>query len=293
MRRHHYVPKSLQKYFTDNGKNIWFSQIACDGKYSGPELRNLVSTFQRHDFYTVIDDNGVPSDSVEREIYGPLDDYLGDLLSEVHGRMDLGETPVFEGEVLESLLDLFIALATRGPLRLTGQDYNDYEQGLTFANQLIEKLVGLDKYHPDIAFYQDTLNNRRKLIDRGRDIRVRATTKGLPKTKNELGNFQARVAVSTGGHSFVLHGRMIYRIGNGGSNGLLCPRCELWLPISSKRALVLLRDPTNRIPFVCQVGREQMREFNSYAVSLGSDLASHSIKLLQSLIPASKRHGIW
>lgn len=292
-RRHHFVPKALQRHFSENRKNIWFTSCDDLGKYSKPEWRNISSTFQRHDFYTVIDDSGVPSDQVEKEFYEKVDDYLGDLLSEIHHSLDLSQNPVFEGEVLESLQNLFMVLATRTAHSLTGAGHDDFKQGIEFVNKIIERISEVDPDSLELKRYQDTLEDSRKLISFGRNIRVRAMTTRLPRAEKELRNYQARIAVSHGSHSFILHGRAVYRIGNGSSNGILSPTCELWLPISTKRAIILLRDPSGNIPLICTVGREQMRELNLHAVSLGSDLGSRSEKLLVSLIGKHKRDASW
>ncbi len=201
--------------------------------------------------------------------------------------------PVFEGWVLESLQNLFMALATRSTHSLTGASHDDLQQGAEYVNKIIERITEVDLRDNSLKHYEDALADKRKLISLGRDIRVRGMTTRLPRAEAELRNFHARIAVSSGAHSFILHGRMIYRIGNGGSNGLASPTCELWLPISPKRAIILLRDPNGKVPIVCPVGREQMRELNLHALSLDCDLASHSEKLFFSLIGKQKRNASW
>lgn len=160
-RRHHFVPKAIQRYFSENRKNIWFTSCDKFGKYSKPEWRNIESTFQRHDFYTVLNDVGLPTDHVEKEFYGKIDDHLGDLLKELHGTLDSGAMPVFEGWVLESLQNLFMVLATRSTHSLTGSSHDDLQQGAEYVNKIIERITEVDLRDNSLKHYEDALSDKR------------------------------------------------------------------------------------------------------------------------------------
>jgi Protein of unknown function (DUF4238) len=283
-RHHHFVPKALQRHFCENRRNFWFTTKGSDGRYLKPEWRNIDSTFQRHDFYTILDSSGIPTDEVERNFYEFLDNHLGTLLNEIHDILDRGQIPAFEGEVLESLQNLFVPLVNRTPHSLSGRDHDDVAVGEVFARNVIVGLTERNPHDPELPKFHKMLTNKGELAAQGRTIRVKATTSRYPLIERQLRDFSARVAVSEGKHSFVLHSAMIHRIGNGGPNGLSNPKCELLFPISSKRALVLVRDPVGRIPPICSVSVSQMRSINLNAFSQGCDLASSSEALLSSLI---------
>lgn len=282
-RNHHYVPKALQRYFSENRKNIWYSEIGENGKYLPPELRNIDSTFKAFDFYTVLDSEGKPTDAVEKNFYGTIDDHLGVLLQEIHEGFDRGEIPIFKGQQLNSLHHLILSLASRTPHSGDGNAFDDVEIGRNFASDMISVLESQSKDHPDLQRYRTMLGDQRALNIQGKNIRVRG--QALPKNDaiNALKDFVVRWAVSDGKQSFVLQSSLIYRIGNGGSNGLVNPNCEWWMPISPKRAIILVRDPENRFPLIYKVPRDHMREINESSVQNRRELASPSRELLISL----------
>ena len=282
-RKHHYVPMALQRHFSENKKNIWYSEIDEYGEYLDPKYRNIESTFRGFDFYTVLDKEGNPTDLVEKQFYGAIDDYLGALLKEIHAGFDSGDTPVFEGEQLISLHHLVLNLASRTPYMSDGKVFDDIEIGRTFAQDVLAALELRAPDHPEIGRFQSMLRDQRLLNLHGKDIRVRG--QALPKNGaiEALSDFVVRWAISCGKHSFVLQGSVIYRIGNGGPNGLSNPNCEWWMPISPKRALILVRDPGNRFPLVYKISRDHIREINESSVHNRRELASPSRELLKSI----------
>jgi hypothetical protein len=158
-RHHHYVPKALQRCFSENRKNIWYSAIGENGKYLSPEWRNIDSTFKAFDFYTVLDSEGKPTDAVEKNFYGIIDDHLGTLLQEVHDRFDRGKTPIFKGEQLTSLHHLVLNLASRTPHLGAGNAFDDVEIGRTFASDMISVLESQSKDHPDLHRFRMILGS--------------------------------------------------------------------------------------------------------------------------------------
>jgi hypothetical protein len=288
-RHHHYVPKALQRCFSENKKNLWYSFIGEDGIYSDPELRNIDSTFKVFDFYTVLDEHDRPSDKIEKDFYSAIDDYLGALLSEVHNTFSKGNVPIFEGEELTSLHHLMLNLASRTPYSADGRTFDDIEIGRSFVARLIEVYQERTPAHPELVRFKKILSNERELNLHGKNIRVRG--QALPKNDaiDALKDFVVKWAISEGRPSFVLQSAIIYRIGNGGSNGLSSPQCEWWMPISPKRAIILVRDPSNRLPLVYKISRDHMREINESSVDDRKDIASQSRDLLLSLTGQRRR----
>jgi Protein of unknown function (DUF4238) len=286
-RNHHYVPKALQRYFSENRKNLWYSTIGDSGGYLPPEFRNIDSTFMGFDFYTILDEEGKPTDAIEKRFYGAIDDYLGTLLQEIHEGFDRGEIPVFQGEQLESLHHLVLNLASRTPHAGDGNTFDDIEIGRTFANDMISALESQSPDHPDLSRFRTMLGDQRALNLRGKNIRVRGQALPKNQTIDAIKDFVVRWGVSDGNHSFVLQSSVVHRIGNGGLNGLSNPICEWWMPISPKRAIILVRDPQNKLPLVYRIPRDHMREINESSVQSRRELASSSRKLLVSLTSCS------
>lgn len=283
-RHHHYVPKALQRYFSENCKNLWYASVDSNGEYVSPELRNIDSTFKGFDFYTVLDENGSPTDSVEKNFYEVLDNHLGALLKEIHDGFDRGDVPVFSGEQLISLHHLILSLASRTPYKGGDAKFDDVEIGKTFAETMISALEAQTPDHPDLQRYRTMLGDQRSFNLQGKNIRVRG--QALPKngTIDAMKDFVVRWAVSDGKSSFILQSSVVCRIGNGGPNGLSNPNCEWWMPISPKRAIILVRDLTHRLPLVYKIPRDHMREINESSVHNRREIASPSRELLLSLI---------
>lgn len=112
-KKHHFVPRVLQRQFAYEGERIWYA-IRDECGYCAPELRNIASTFRLKDLYTVLVD-GQYSDVVEREFYGQIDNYLGEIIPEVLGAFRCGMAPQFRGEALEEIRQCALAMIRRTP----------------------------------------------------------------------------------------------------------------------------------------------------------------------------------
>jgi len=62
------------------------------------------------------------------------------------------------------------------------------------------------------------------------------------------------------------------------------PKMEMWMPISPKVAIVLVRDKEQKIPLRVVDCPDHIRKVNEYAMRKSIYIASHSEKLLKSLI---------
>lgn len=234
--------------------------------------------------------NQGPSDVVEKVFYGSIDDYWGRVIPTIRDAFSKGQVPTFEGAALRNLQGVIFEMVKRTPDFLKGPD--DVEVARDAVKKTLDEDSLLDEDDPRRlsgirrAELGAMLSNESELRRQGRDLRVRATI--LPSTKSleALSGFQVRWARSNGKHSFVLSSLMAYRIGNGGSNGLVNPDAEIWFPISPKIALVLVRDRENKIPLLCEEPSDHMREVNLFALENSSQIGSHSKTLLWSLLQA-------
>jgi len=197
------------------------------------------------------------------------------MLPNVLGVFSRGQEPTFDGEALDSLHKVIFEMVKRTPDFI--KDHSDDEgTGREYVESVLASgnKQGLPRERE--AELRNALEEPTKLKKLGRDIRVRAVTIPSTKTLDALSKYTVRWARSTGKHSFILSSLMVYRIGNGGPNGLINPNSEFWFPISKKIALVLLRDEGNKIPLVVNQPRNRMREVNKYAVSNSSQVGSYS-----------------
>lgn len=281
-KRHHFVPKVLQKSFCAEGQKIWYAERENKAKYGKPELRNIDSTFRIRNYYTVLDGDE-PSDVVERSFYGRIDDYLGDVIPECIKILDQGDAPTFDASPLATLQDVVFEMLKRTP-EFTRQ-HDDASIGLEVVEGSIERAGNSPEFADQKLGLLSDLQNEQKLVAIGRDVRVRGTIKEpSERVVTELRKRKVRWAIAPGKHSFVLSSMIAYRIGNGGPNGLSNPKSEIWLPISPKYVLVLVRDDFSRVPLRVQETRDRVRVLNEFAVKNCSQIGSHSEKLISSLV---------
>lgn len=280
--RHHIVPQVLQRQFSIEGdtQRIWRTKRdKVSDSYRPLELKLIRKAFVINDHYTVLE-NDQRSDLIEKNFYGPLDDYLGRLLPQIIQTLEGGEVPSFSSEALNSLRQMVMHMAMRTP------DFTNKYSDVELGRQLVEDFLEHDLVKNDNLYYRKfraELNNTARLKERGRDIRVTATLNISTRTNEVLSKFVPRWAISQTRHSYILASRIVYRIGNGGSNGLMNPSMEMWMPITPKIALVLLRDPKRRIPHIVRDNPNHIRQINEYAVKYSFEVASHSRELLKSL----------
>ena len=282
-KRHHIVPQILQKQFGIRGdeQRVWRSKRDEDSeRFQALERKLIKNTFVINDYYTVLE-NDQRSDVIERKFYGPIDDYLGNLLPQVLQILEAGDIPDFSSEALESIRQVVMHMAKRTPDFL--EEHNDIEMG----RELVKDTLKYGSGEIPVSYRKELeadLINTARLKDIGRDIRVKATLENSTRINDVLSEFVPRWVISQTKHSYILASRMVYRIGNGASNGLINPNMEIWMPISPKIALVLLRDPDNNIPHVFIDTPARIRRVNEYAVKNSFEVASHSEALLKSLL---------
>ncbi len=278
---HHYVPQALQKYFCDKNDQLWFSERSGNGEFGDPELRNRSSTFKLRDYYTILED-GKLSDRIERDFYGVIDNFLGQFLEKVHAAFDRGLTPEVSGEALLSIRRVTYHMIARVPQFI--KDVDEYKIGKSLVEKTIERAISEKIPHEEIDALRLELQDKSHLRKLGRSIRVKGQAKPTKEVLRRLDSLDLRYAICDGGGSFILPSVGAYRNGNGGPNGLANPDMEIWFPISPKRALVFLTDPRGKIPLVVPTDRNQLREVNEYGAAQSNQIASHSLKLIKSLV---------
>ena len=280
-KNHHIVPKVLQKQFAIPGdqQRIWRVKRDANGAFQSLEPKRLAKSFVIKDYYTILENNQ-RSDLIERELYGKIDDFLGRLLPDVIGALNRGVAFKFSKETLDSIREIIRHMITRTPDFLEHDDVGIGKEVVEATLQTLSSENSSDQRRQLEAQLRDDV----QLQDIGRHIRVTAKLKNSSRVSKALSEYVPRWSISQSKHSYILASRMVYRIGNGGSNGLSSPKMEMWMPITPKIALVLVRDPKNEIPHRVIDTPKHIRQVNEYAVKTSFEVASHSETLLKSLI---------
>ena len=279
-KKHHIVPKVLQKYFAAQDGYIWFSERGPDNSFEAPYLQKIDNAFVIKNYYTVGSGEEL-SDVVERKFYGTIDDYLGSMLPRVMTAFAENDIPMFEEEPLVALRRVVFEMIKRTPDFIKGNDDSTIGKNVVEATQ---KDLEANSDHAGIAKLNANIkSNPNFMREIGRGIRVRATIKPSKKVEATLEDFSVRWAICGPIHSFILTSMMASRIGNGGPNGLSNPNFEIWMPLSPKIALVLLRDEQNRIPIMNTDSREHIRAVNEFGAENSMQIASHSKELIESI----------
>lgn len=277
-KRHHFVPIVLQKQFASQNGKIWYCERINSKGFSRPEERNHISAFKERNYNTTIE-NGVPSDRLEREFWGVVDNHLGDLLPQIEKILKLGNSPNFRGDSFESLINLFAATMTRSP------DIIPDANPMKIGEEIYD---GVMAAAPDIPKeISETISNPTRMMQNGRHVFAYARTVEPKKVLSALRNYSARLVMAEKGSAFILGSRLVYRIGNGNDTHLDRETTELWFPVSPSTSIVLVNLPKVGESIVVWPKRK-VRQFNEFFCEQSSFVGSHSVKLLSSLIKTKK-----
>ncbi len=285
---HHFVPQILQKRFCFKDNLTWYSRRRGDGSYSTPELIHTKKAFCIDNYYSIIVDEEL-SDSVERKFYGNIDNFLGEFIPAALAAIESNKVPRLSQECLNSARRVIFEMIKRTPDFV--RKYDDVLVGKDIITAALSEgeRAGIDA--DEQADLQSELRDSQKLKELGRSVRVQATIKRSERVESALDEFEVKWAISKSRHSFILSSMMAYRIGNGGSNGLASESVEIWMPISPKVSLVLLKDKKKQIPSLVLESADSIRKFNEFAVRNSSQIASHSQSLIESLTGNKSRYG--
>jgi Protein of unknown function (DUF4238) len=289
-KKHHIVPQTLQKHFAAQDGYVWYSERGADNFFEAPYLQKINKAFVISNYYTV-GLGGELSDRVERDFYGIVDDYLGRTLPQIIAAFGEKQNPIFEGKSLVDLRNVVFEMIKRTPDFIKKNDDSALGKAVLDATlKSLKESADVERTAELNAFVEKNPNFMREL---GRTIRVRASIKPSDKVEESLKDFSVRWAFCDSKHSYILTSMMVYRIGNGGSNGLANPNCEVWMPISPKIALVLVRDIQNRIPFKNADDPKHVRAVNEFAASNSKQIASHSKELIESVTGKKARASLF
>lgn len=282
-KRHHYVPKALIRKFSPNGKNIYYATRDNtntgykDNPFKQINFNNIDKTFCEKDLYTIVQNSRL-SDAIEREFYMKFDDGLGKFVTEIIDHLDSGSAPRFYGDALEELRHMFYHMMNRSADWVAR--FNRIELGEKLANDLIKG--GLAD-HPDLDDHTKRviMKEPTALKHAGYDLfnRARASRPG-ERILAELSEMEIRFAKTPEMSSFILPSRGVVPASNGGTTGLGNKKVEMWLPISPRYVMILLRDPFNKIPQMNRLSKAKVKEFNEVAASNSSAVGSNSLQVI-------------
>lgn len=273
------MPRALQKYFCDKEGRIWFAKReSLNGAFSEAEPRSPNSAFQARNFYTVLGPDDRPSDEVEREFYGTVDDQVGKTISEVTPILERKQAPLFSGVALDSFKNLVLALHLR-TIDITRK--HDEE---AIGSEIIRGTIS--EAAKKFGVNEEDVRSAQKFPDPmilGRSVRVRAQTVRPDLSLDALKKYSVSAVSAEKKSSFILGSRIVYRISNGTADTLGSKNVEIWFPITPKHCLVLhaLEREFNQ-PIVWP--RDRIRQINEHIVDSCLEVGSHSEDLLRSLL---------
>lgn len=278
-KRHHYVPQCLIRNFCDDSGRVWFSERDETGSYKAPEQRNTKSVFYENHYYAV-EVKGRPSDYIEKSFYQKIDDRLAVLIDRVfycerRSCIDLARNEV------RDLSWIVYELMVRNPNFISKFVECDISLGRSIVEATLRR-SNLDEHQRFLG--EKLLSSRQELRKLGRNTRVSAQVSPPEKVAPYLDGLSVKIVRCSGKHSFVISDFPVYRIGNGGANGLTNINSEMWLPISPKVAVVLLNESISAVPDFHVLDRDRLREINIFAVRNAERVASHSRQLISSLL---------
>lgn len=281
---HHYVPEVLQKAFTVDGENLWFSKRDENGSFKKIDLKNKDKAFVKRNYNTIIKD-GERSDIYERVFYGNVDQYLGTLLPEIFSIFERGGVPKFSGPSLDSLRRIVLVTATRSP------DFHKRFDEVGMAREMLLEILEVEKERlspSDLAELQKDLSDPQRLRDLGRTARVRGSAGRMKRAEKVLRDFSVKWAIAPSFYPFILSSKAVYRIGNGGPNGLKHKKMEMWMPLSPKICVILVRDKRNKLPLTWNLSVEKVMEINSHITYQSLEIGGSSREILDIAIRQAK-----
>tara|TARA_R100000935_G_scaffold22414_1_gene41283 strand:- start:571 stop:1431 length:861 start_codon:yes stop_codon:yes gene_type:complete len=275
-KKHHYLPVGFQRRFIEGYGELFYSKRDEAGKFSSASSRNPANIFFKRNHNTRYED-GQPTDVVEKELYGTVDDKLCKLVDEIRPLIRRGENFNISDTSDFTLRIIFIEMMRRVP-----------EAQKNFA----------DSYHSNLRSIQSDLLQR--YPERGSEIRRVVEARNNDRSEMQNVKLQVRThyperllqgmegmlfrfALLPDNAMFILSSNMIQRLSNGGDGNLHDALTELWFPIDPHIAIVAARVPANFPKFVYK-DRKFAKEYNDLAVSRSDEVGSPSSKLLSALI---------
>lgn len=274
-KRHHYIAESFQERFCTTPNSLWYAERNGAEQYK-LERRSPFGCFWVRNLNTILVDD-TPSDLLEKQFWGAVDQDVNDLLQDVDATFDSGNAPHIEGKALQDFKKLFAVVARRSP------DATNMPGSTEVGDQYHEMLRDffLESGHKLRPKHSDQI----WLKQSGRAILAKAKASFPELVFEALNDYSVRWVVPEGNASFVLGSKSVYRAhGKSGSGHLNDPLTELYWPVSPKLALVLIRLPYRDFPLVTILPQQKVRSWNEAICKESVAIASHSKRLLVSLL---------
>ena len=263
-KNHHYLAEGFQKRFIEGFDALYYSKRDAAGRFGCIEVRNP-------------NENGNPTDIVEREFYSRVDDLLCKLIDEIRPLVRKRENFDISEQSDFTLRIIFIEMMRRVPEFQKNFPSNYLSQlditGAEFLERFPERESEIRKA------IEKRYNNPQELQNVGLETRT-IYPKQILKGMNGMSfNF----AILPRNTMFILSSNMIQRLSNKGNGSLDHPKTELWFPIDPHVAIVAARvDPS--FPQFVEMDQKFAKEYNNLAVGRSDEIASPSRRLLSALI---------
>lgn len=271
-KRHHYVPRMMQKRFVNEKGRLHYVRRECPDKVLevGPD-----QLFVENHLYAIINKNNSKDLALEK-YYSELESNLDSIFQQICDAAQPANRLEFEPGVKKVIAEFIYNQLRRCP------DYHRrIASDLAVRGVLRESVVKLAAEFPAKAAEIERLLDEKHLPRLIRNVRVGALSLRPSKVLSVFQKMSVCVlSIKNPKKSFVLGSIPVVKMG---SDALEHKNCEIWMPISAKVAVGFIWK-TLRYDCVIGVDAEDIRRLNLAIARQSSALASASPELVKSLI---------
>lgn len=277
--RHHYVPSTLGRRFSDeSGKFYYKTRSSRHHPFGKSEYRRPERAFYEKDLYTMYDNEGIPHDRIEREFFGPLDDFFGEFLKKVDEVFAEGSNPTLSKETRLGLSQLVTSNFARNPQFGVGPEaLREVRENFPSILAQTSEEFGDDPLTVLAQFEDESLSDQEI-----QNILMKAITKKMPNSEKFLNQLETAWVVIEGKSRFILGDRIAYHPRNALSKLFSSAFVGLVMPLHPKRAIAFVGQSARKLDRI-SVGDASVRKLNEIAVSESLCIASASNPQLESL----------
>lgn len=276
-KNHHYIPQWLMKFWADSNE-----KVRVVDRRKSPEVRaytpNVRNVNSQNYLYSIKDDNGEYDDSLERNLYSPLDNEAHKLTLEIIDILKSGKIPDLEVNARSQFWQFhFYNAVKRYP--------NSFDKYMEDADieTLVEEEVKLSIQNGENPIEVSAPNNIQKIKSRIQALGVRyARADQNTEVLEHFSKMGIIFGIAPEGTSFVLPDKAFNLQNANDSNN---HEKSIWIPIHPSYAVSM-----SGFDGKCSLkhlSKSQVRKINEEWYSYSNTIISTSEELLKSLV---KRH---
>jgi hypothetical protein len=281
-KRQHYVPKLVLRNFRSTKNGLFY--FNKDNPNKGVEQRNIDGIFQSTFRYSPIAPGGEErAIEYEKEYLGLLDDTFAPIVKRWCEEIISGNHPVISQED-----KWFVNVAFQLHMKKSPEFSSKVHDIVARADSYESALEQLE-IASNMKFGDEAREQFAKMGDPLEFLKYYAVlTQLLPQPEMEdtfFSNTTLYFAVPQNKkNSFIIGSRFVYPKKKGSKSCLTTTQAEFWMPIHPKVSVVLVHGAKNMKTHVFDVEPIGMRRINLHVMESSTELGSHSVELLKSLL---------